>query len=188
MAFATRLAKVRDHRKHCNEWTRMCYHQGPPLRRVVGARGGCQASNAPLEHNPLSLLGAYYAIPLRKLNDPDIRGYPERCARGSCDDEPVDIQAVFARIWEVLARSTITASVRSNIARPPRACTPRRVPRSAARYQGPSCPADPGHPAACQQPTGLASGSPYASVRWRDSRWRGEKRVCPSACTSGSRV
>ncbi len=31
--------------------------------------------------------------------------------------------------------------------------------------RSPSCPADPGRPAACRRPTGLASGSPHAPVR-----------------------
>src|SRR5712691_4857188 len=51
--------------------------------------------------------------------------------------------------------------------------------------RNPSCPADPGRPAACRRPTGLASGSPHAPVRLGGSRWRGEKRARPGACTSG---
>ena len=37
------------------------------------------------------------------------------------DDEPVDIKAVFARLWEVLSGSTITAFAKSNSCMPTRA-------------------------------------------------------------------
>src|SRR5262250_1470088 len=70
MAFATRLAKVRYHREHCNERTWMCYHQAPPLVRVVAHVGDAGQAKPHLEHNPLSLLGTCHAMPLRKLNDP----------------------------------------------------------------------------------------------------------------------
>ena len=39
MACATRLPKVRDHREHFNERTWVCYHQAPPLVRVVAHVG-----------------------------------------------------------------------------------------------------------------------------------------------------
>jgi hypothetical protein len=39
MAFATRLPKVGYRRKHFNERTWMCYHQAPPLERVVAQVG-----------------------------------------------------------------------------------------------------------------------------------------------------
>src|SRR4029450_13634981 len=53
---ATRTS--RDHSKHFNERTRMCYHQTPPLARVVAPRGDAGQAKPHLEHNPLSLLGA----------------------------------------------------------------------------------------------------------------------------------
>src|SRR6516164_8490740 len=52
MAFTTRLANVRNHRKHFKERTWMCYHQVPPLVRVCGARGGCPASKVPPRTQP----------------------------------------------------------------------------------------------------------------------------------------
>src|SRR5215470_14004896 len=70
MAFATRLPKVRYHSEHFNERTWMCYHQAPPLVRVVAHVGDAGQAKPHLEHNPLSLLGTCYAMPLRKLNDP----------------------------------------------------------------------------------------------------------------------
>src|SRR5215467_6637981 len=72
MAFATRLPKVRDHREHFNEWTWMCYHETPPLVRVVAHVGDAGQATPHLEHNPLSLLGACSATPVRKLNDPEV--------------------------------------------------------------------------------------------------------------------
>src|SRR5262249_26985875 len=70
MAFSTGLPKVRDHREHFNERTWMCYHQVPPLGRVVAHVGDAGQAKPQLEHNPLSLLGTCHAMPLRKLNDP----------------------------------------------------------------------------------------------------------------------
>jgi hypothetical protein len=56
-------------------------------------------------------------------------------------------------------------------------CAARGGPLLVTR--SPSGPADPGRPAACRRPTGLASGSPPALVR----------REAPGgACTSGSRM
>ena len=71
MAFATRLPKVRDHSEHFNERTWMCYHQVPPLVRVVAHVGDAGQAKPHLEHNPLSRLGTCHATPIRKLNDPD---------------------------------------------------------------------------------------------------------------------
>ena len=48
----------------------MCSHQAPPLVRVVAYVGDAGQATPHLEHNPLSLLGACHATPLRKLNDP----------------------------------------------------------------------------------------------------------------------
>src|SRR5262249_11466265 len=73
MAFSTGLPKVRDHREHFNERTWMCYHQVPPLGRVVAHVGDAGQAKPHLEHNPLSLLGTCHAMPLRKLNDPGAR-------------------------------------------------------------------------------------------------------------------
>src|SRR5215813_10264264 len=70
MPFATRLTKVRDRSEHFDERTGMCYHQAPPLERVVMHGGDAGQAKPHLEHNPLSLLGACYATPGRKLNDP----------------------------------------------------------------------------------------------------------------------
>src|SRR5215471_17675757 len=70
MAFATRFAKVRYQSKYFNERTRMCYHQVPPLARVVAHVGDAGQAKPHLEHNPLSLLGACHTTPIRKLNDP----------------------------------------------------------------------------------------------------------------------
>ena len=71
MAFASRLPKVRYHSKHFNKRTWMCYHQAPPLVRVVAHVGDAGQARPHLEHNPLSLLGTCHATPIRKLNDPE---------------------------------------------------------------------------------------------------------------------
>jgi hypothetical protein len=73
MTFATRLTKVRDRSEHFDERTGMCYHQAPPSERVVMHVRDAEQAKPHLEHNPLSLLGACYATPRRKLNDPDRR-------------------------------------------------------------------------------------------------------------------
>src|SRR3989441_12460139 len=70
MACATRFPKVRYHSEHCNERTWMCYHQVPPLARVVAHVGDAGQAKPHLEHNPFSLLRACHATPIRKLNDP----------------------------------------------------------------------------------------------------------------------
>jgi hypothetical protein len=70
MTFATRLTKVRDRSEHVDERTGMCYHQAPPSERVVMHVRDAEQAKPHLEHNPLSLLGACYATPRRKLNDP----------------------------------------------------------------------------------------------------------------------
>jgi hypothetical protein len=70
MTFATRLTKVRDRSEHFDERTGMCYHQAPPSERVVMHVRDAEQAKPHLEHNPLSLLGACYATPGRKLNDP----------------------------------------------------------------------------------------------------------------------
>src|SRR5262252_5372157 len=71
MALTTRLPKVREHREHCTERTRICYHQAPPWVRVVAHVGDAGEAKPHLEHNPLALLGTCHAMPLRKLNDPE---------------------------------------------------------------------------------------------------------------------
>jgi hypothetical protein len=48
MACATWLPKVREQSEHCNERTWMCYHQAPPLARVVAHVG------MPGKHSPTS--------------------------------------------------------------------------------------------------------------------------------------
>jgi hypothetical protein len=53
MAFPTRLAHVRNHRKHCNARTRMCSHQAPPLARVV-AHVGMPGKQNPTSNTTLS--------------------------------------------------------------------------------------------------------------------------------------
>jgi hypothetical protein len=53
--------------------------------------------------------------------DADPRGATPSAAPGVADDEPVDIKAVFARLWEVWSCSTITAFVRATISMRPRA-------------------------------------------------------------------
>src|SRR2546427_9282898 len=70
MAFPTRLPKVGHGSEHCNERTWMCYHQAPPLAKVVAHVGDARRAKPHLEHNPLSLLGTCHATPMRKLNDP----------------------------------------------------------------------------------------------------------------------
>src|SRR6476620_8253259 len=70
MTFATRLTKVRYRSEHFDERTGMCYHQAPPSERVVVHVRDAEQAKPHLEHNPLSLLGACYATPRRKLNDP----------------------------------------------------------------------------------------------------------------------
>src|SRR5215471_3682619 len=73
MPFATRLPKVGDRREYCNERTWMCYHQTPPLERVVAQVWDAGQAKPHLEHNPLSPLGVCHAIPIRKLNGPGCR-------------------------------------------------------------------------------------------------------------------
>src|SRR4029453_4190780 len=70
MAFATGLTKVGHRRDHFNERTGMCYHQAPPVERVVAHVGDAGQAKSHLEHNPLSLPSAWNATPIRKLNDP----------------------------------------------------------------------------------------------------------------------
>src|SRR5712692_4263944 len=72
MTFATRLTKVRYRREQIDERKGMCYHQAPPSERVVVHVRDAGQAKPPLEHNPLSLLGACYATPRRQLNDPDL--------------------------------------------------------------------------------------------------------------------
>src|SRR4051794_37047362 len=72
MTFATWLTKVRHRSEHFDERTWMCSHQAPPSERVVMHVGEAGQTKSHLEHNPLSLLGACYAIPGRKLNDPGL--------------------------------------------------------------------------------------------------------------------
>jgi hypothetical protein len=70
MTFATRHTKVRYRSEHFDERTGMCYHQAPPSERVVMHVRDAEQAKPHLEHSPLSLLGACYATPRRKLNDP----------------------------------------------------------------------------------------------------------------------
>src|SRR5262249_24932369 len=70
MAFPTRLPKVGHRRKHFNEWTWLCYHQAPPLERVVAHVGDAGQAMSHCKHNPLSLLDAWNATRIRQLNDP----------------------------------------------------------------------------------------------------------------------
>ena len=70
MAFATGLTKVGHRSEHFNERTWMCYHQAPPVKRVVAHVGDAGQAKPHLEPNPLSLLRACNATPIRKLNDP----------------------------------------------------------------------------------------------------------------------
>src|SRR5262249_45784004 len=70
MTFTTRLTNVRYRREHVDERTGMCYHQTPPSERVVMHVRDAGQAKPRLEHHPLSLLGACYATPRRKLNDP----------------------------------------------------------------------------------------------------------------------
>jgi len=72
MTFATRLTKVRYRSEHFDERTGMCYHPAPPSERVVVHVRDAEQAKPHLEHNPLSLLGACYATPRRKLNDPAV--------------------------------------------------------------------------------------------------------------------
>src|SRR5512132_680514 len=83
MTFATRLTKVRDRSEHFDERTGMCYHQAPPSERVVMHVRDAEQAKPHLEHNPLSVLGACYATPRRKLNDPGHRCSNAQC-RGRC--------------------------------------------------------------------------------------------------------
>src|SRR2546430_2462480 len=71
MTFATRLTKVGNGREHFDQRTRMCYHKVPPSERVVAQVGNAGQAKPHREHNPLSLLGARLATPIRKLNDPE---------------------------------------------------------------------------------------------------------------------
>src|SRR2546429_7455848 len=73
MTFATRLTKVGNGREHFDQRTRMGYHKVPPSERVVAQVGNAGQAKPHREHNPLSLLGARLATPIRKLNDPDAR-------------------------------------------------------------------------------------------------------------------
>ena len=79
MTFATRLTKVRYRSEHFDERTGMCYHPAPPSERVVVHVRDAEQAKPHLEHNPLSLLGACYATPRRKLNDPVTWGVGLNC-------------------------------------------------------------------------------------------------------------
>src|SRR5215475_13404657 len=70
MPFAARLPKVGDRREYFNERTWRCYHQTPPLERVVAQVWDAGQAKPHLEHNPLAPLGVCHAIPIRKLNGP----------------------------------------------------------------------------------------------------------------------
>src|SRR5215471_5335916 len=70
MALTPRLPKVREHREHCNERTRICYPQAPPWVRGVAHVGDAGEAKPHLEHNPFSLLETCHAMPLRKLHAP----------------------------------------------------------------------------------------------------------------------
>src|SRR5262249_31330878 len=70
MAFATRLPKVRDHSEDFNERTWMCYHQAPPLVRVVAHVGGCRASKAPPQTQPFIASGSLLCNPSTKTECP----------------------------------------------------------------------------------------------------------------------
>src|SRR6516164_7800401 len=102
MAFTTRLANVRDHRKHFNERTRMCYHQAPPLARVVAHVGDAGQAKPHLEHNPLSLLGACHATPIRKLNDPvhvpTVLDIPDGIRYTKCTAPPITLSSPLMSI------------------------------------------------------------------------------------------
>src|SRR2546421_10027176 len=76
MTFATRLTKVGNGREHFDQRTRMCYHKVPPSERVVAQVGNAGQAKPHREHNPLSLLGARLATPIRKLNDPASGPFP----------------------------------------------------------------------------------------------------------------
>src|SRR5712692_8649714 len=84
MTFATRLTKVRYRSEHFDERTGMCYHQAPPSERVVVHVRDAGQAKPPLEHNPLSLLGACYATPRRQLNDPAKWSYRMRRRTKNC--------------------------------------------------------------------------------------------------------
>src|SRR4029453_17922564 len=70
MTFTTWLPKVRDRSEHFDERTGLCYHRAPPSERAVMHVRHAGQAKPHREHNPLSLLGAWYATPGRKLNDP----------------------------------------------------------------------------------------------------------------------
>src|SRR5262249_44035844 len=72
MPFAARLPKVGDRREYFNERTWRCYHQTPPLERVVAQVWDAGQAKPHLEHNPLAPLGVCHAIPIRKLNGPGL--------------------------------------------------------------------------------------------------------------------
>jgi hypothetical protein len=55
-------------------------------------------------------------------------GAPLSTSPEAADDDPVDIKAVFARLWEVVACSTLTVSARSHISLRPKGCMSRRSP------------------------------------------------------------
>src|SRR5215813_5390947 len=83
MTFTTRLTNVRYRREHVDERTEMCYHQTPPSERVVVHVRDAGQAKPRLEHHPLSLLGACYATPRRKLNDPGAASGPLKPCNGS---------------------------------------------------------------------------------------------------------
>src|SRR6266571_2658234 len=88
MTFATWLTKVRHRSEHFDERTWMCYHQAPPSERVVMHVGDAGQAKPHLEHNPLSLLGACYATPRRKLNDPGATGGATPLVQPMCYKRP----------------------------------------------------------------------------------------------------
>src|SRR4030095_5269205 len=98
MAFATWFTKVGHRSEHFNERTGMCYHQAPPVERVVAHVGDAGQAKSHLEHNPLSLPSAWNATPIRKLNDPG------RCSRVIQFSSAIPIKRNAALGWAAKRR------------------------------------------------------------------------------------
>lgn len=70
MAVATWLTQVVNRHAHGAARAWMGSQQALSRQRVMAHVGRAGQANADVEHNPFSLLGAYDATPIRKLNEP----------------------------------------------------------------------------------------------------------------------
>ena len=98
MEFAARLPQVRYHGEHFNKRTGMCYHQAPPLVRVVAHVEDARQAEPHSEHNPLSRFGTCPATPIQKLNDPGYRREHVDERTGMCYHQAPPLERVVVHV------------------------------------------------------------------------------------------